>query len=114
VLRASHGGDGPSTELAEQVSSYLVTKQAQAGELDDMATDALSAEDEVMPFERLAGGRYQLLPLGCVVGTNSTLAGVAVIEIGDSGAGHEGHTQLLNALASTLVQAGDAHGSEGS
>jgi tetratricopeptide (TPR) repeat protein len=109
VLRASQGNAGPSTELAEHVSSYILAKQQQAGELDDMATDALST-DEPSPLERLTIGRYQLLPLGCVVGTSSTLAGVAAVEVNQSRTLTEGHTELLNALASSLLQAGDTQG----
>jgi serine/threonine protein kinase len=110
VLRASQGGAGPSTELAEHVSSFIVKKQGQYSELDDMVTGELTSEAEQSATERLAGSSYELLLLGCVIGTTSTLAGVAAVEVGDTRARNERQSQLLSALARSLLQAGDSQG----
>jgi hypothetical protein len=110
VLRASQGSAAPSAELAEHVSGFILKKQGQYSDLDDMVTGELTSDDEQAPTERLAGSSYELLLLGCVMGTTSTLAGVAAVEVGDNRPRNERQSQLLTALARSLMQAGDSHG----
>jgi hypothetical protein len=109
LLRASHGSAAPSAELAEQVSCYITMKQEQCNELDSMVTGDLMSEDEPSP-DVSAGQGYELLLLSCVVGTSSTLAGVAVVEVDENRPRNERQSQLLTALASSLLQAGDSQG----
>jgi hypothetical protein len=110
LLRASHGEDTPAPELAERVTSYVAEKQQRAGEMDDMVTGDLPDEDVLTSLIRSGGASHELLPLGCVIDAASTLAGIAVIEVSQARIRNERQSQLLNAIATNLLQSGDSQG----
>jgi hypothetical protein len=110
VLRASNGAEAPAPELAQRVTDYVADKQQRSEGMDDMVTGELLADDVLTSLVQAAGVSYELLPLGCVVDSISTLVGVAVVQINDSFARNDKQAQLLNALATNLLQTGDSPG----
>jgi hypothetical protein len=110
VLRASQGVDSPAPELAERVSSYVSEKLHDADEMDEMVTGDLPDDDALTSLVRASGGSYELLPLGCAIDATSTLAGVAVVRVDEAHTRNQKQAQLLNALATSLLQTGDSQG----
>jgi hypothetical protein len=109
VLRASHGAATPALALAERVARYVTDKQRHSEDIDDMVTGDLAQEQALTSLIDSAGVSYELLALSCVVDAISTLAGVAAIEVTETRVRNEKQTQLLNALAASLLHAGDGH-----
>jgi len=110
VLRASRGGDQPGRDLAERVTRYVAEKQQRSDDLDEMITGELAPDEALTSFIRNEGVSYELLPLACVTDAISILAGVAVVEASEARVRNEKQAQLLSALASSLLQAGDCEG----
>jgi hypothetical protein len=110
VLRASQGVESPAPELAERVSNYVSEKLHDADEMDDMVTGDLPDDDALTSLVQASGGSYELLPLGCAIDATSTLAGVAVVRVDEAHARNQKQAQLLNALATSLLQTGDSQG----
>jgi hypothetical protein len=110
VLRASHGAESPARELADRVSSYVSDKLHAADEMDDMVTGDLPDDDTLTSLVQVAGGSYELLPLGCAIDATSMLAGVAVVRVDQTYTRNQKQAQLLNALATSLLQTGDSEG----
>mgnify|MGYP003444457434 FL=1 len=110
VLRASQGADSPAPELAGQVSRYVSDKQQRSDDLEEMVTGELAQEEQLTSLIRTEGLSYELLPLACVIDAVSTLAGVAVVEVSQARIRNEKQSQLLSALAMSMLQAGDCDG----
>jgi tetratricopeptide (TPR) repeat protein len=110
VLRTSHGADAPALELAQFVTHYVSDKQQRSEELDEMITGDLRHVDALTSLIQAAGTSYELLPLGCVVDSVSTIVGVAVVEVTQTRVRNEKQVQLLNALATSLLDTGDSPG----
>jgi hypothetical protein len=110
VLRASHGADTPAPELADRVTEYVSEKLHAADEMDEMVTGDLPDDDALTSLIQASGGSYELLPLGCAIEATSTLAGVAVVRVETAHARNHKQAQLLNALATSLLQTGDSQG----
>ena len=110
LLRASHGAESPSLELAQRVTRYISDKQQRSEDMDDMVTGELQQDDALTSLIQASGVSYELLPLGCVVESISTLAGVAVVEVAETRVRNQKQAQLLNALATNLLQTGDSPG----
>jgi hypothetical protein len=110
VLRASHGGSTPPTEVTERVSAYVAEQLQLAEQLDDMATSIVAADATLPATLQVRGRSHELLPLSCVVEATSILAGIAVIEIPPGHRHNEQQAQLIRALAAGLLQAGDSQG----
>jgi hypothetical protein len=75
-----------------------------------MVTGELQHDDALTSLIQASGVSYELLPLGCVVESISTLAGVAVVEVAQTRVRNQKQAQLLNALATNLLQTGDSPG----
>ncbi|HKP61056.1 MAG TPA: protein kinase [Polyangiales bacterium] len=110
LLRASHGQKEPAPELAAHVSDYVTEKQQRAIDMDDMVTGDLPQDDALTSLIQASGTSYELLPLGCVTDATSTLAGIAVVEVNNARIRNERQAQLLNAIATSLLQSGDSQG----
>jgi hypothetical protein len=110
VLRASQGAETPAVELADRVTSYIDERQHQSDELDDMITGDLPDDEVLTSLVQAAGSSYELLPLGCAIDATSVLAGVAVVRVDEAHIRNQKQAQLLNALATSLLQTGDSHG----
>ena len=110
VLRASQGADIPALELGQYVTRYVSDKQQRSADLDDMITGDLPHDDALTSLVQAAGTSYELLPLGCVIDSVSTLVGVTCVEVAQTRVRNEKQVQLLNALAASLLQSGDSPG----
>jgi hypothetical protein len=110
VLRASLGTDTPAPELAERVTRYVTDKQQRSDQMDEMVTGDLADEDALTSLIQASGVSYELLPLGCVVDSIRTLVGVTVVEVAGTRFRNEKQGQLLNAVATNLLQTGDSAG----
>jgi hypothetical protein len=96
--------------LAQFVTHYVSDKQQRSEELDEMITGDLRHADALTSLIQAAGTSYELLPLGCVVDSVSTIVGVAVVEVTQTRVRNEKQVQLLNALATSLLDTGDSPG----
>jgi hypothetical protein len=110
ALRASFGADAAQPELAELASDYISDKQKRSEALDDMLTGDLPEDGLLTAAVKAGDGSYELLPLGCVVNSISTLVGVVVIAVTHSSEHNARLAQLLNTIATNLLQAGDSPG----
>jgi serine/threonine protein kinase len=110
VLRASRGAAEPDRELAQHVNDYLSEKRQRSEDMDDMVTGELPQDDAPSALIQAAGVSYELLPLSCIVDSSNMLVGIAAIEVSAARIRNEKQAQLLNALATNLLQAGDSPG----
>lgn len=110
VLRASRGSEQPASELRDHVTRFMADRREHSDELDEMITGELEQDDTLTSLIRAAGASYQFLSLACVIETVNTLVGVAVVEVSQASVGNEKQTQLLSALAASLLQSGDCEG----
>ena len=109
---ASRVESSPSTSLLAKVRSYVEWKCQRAKDMHDMLTGALD-EDEagtLVLSVQSAAANYELLPLGCMESGRNLLVGIAVIEGSDTRTRNERQQQLLNAIATSLLQHGDTQG----
>ena len=99
---ASLGADAqiPEPELVRQ---FMTRATEHAAELDDMATDELTAEAPIETIE-LGATRYEPLLLSCVIGEETRVAGVALVETGAATVNRLHSGQLLHAVARHLLE----------
>ena len=109
TLAAAIGGK-PSLLNLEPLYAFLARSEERAADMDDMSTGELT--EEVAPSATLAVGgvTYELLVLSCMVDAESKVAGIAAIEQGDGEYDALKQAQLLQALASHLLERGDTMG----
>jgi hypothetical protein len=90
--------------------AFWARPEERAAHMDDRATGVLT--EEVAPSATLiaGGSSYELLVLSCMVDGESKIAGIAAIAAGDGDYDAMKQAQLLQALASHLLERGDTVG----
>ncbi|HET8935792.1 MAG TPA: serine/threonine-protein kinase [Polyangiales bacterium] len=110
MLCASQGSEPVAPQFSERVSELVRLERERAHQIDDMSTGELLDEAPPVVTVAIAGGDYELLPLRCVVDAASLLAGVAIVAANTNMQRTQRQNELLQALASTLLQTGDSSG----
>jgi ABC-type transporter Mla MlaB component len=109
VLSASQGNPAPKPAL-DALQAFLAQTRDHAEEIDDMVTGELLEEATPSAIVEAEGVSYVLLPLICLVDDESTVAGVAAIALSDAPVDALRQGQLLNALATHLLETGEYTG----
>jgi hypothetical protein len=110
-LAASYGATTDPANLADYVREYLTQEQSRADTMTEIATGTILGEMEAGQSTVSAGGiAYELLLLTCILEGSGVVAGVAAVVKGERRVHYIKQTQLLNTLASHLIQAGDVIG----
>jgi hypothetical protein len=109
VLSASQGDPAPKPAL-EALREFLAQTRDHADEIDEMVTGELLEEATPSAIVQADGVSYALLPLVCLVEDESTVAGVAAIALSDAPVDVLRQGQLLNALATHLLETGEYTG----
>jgi hypothetical protein len=107
-LAASHEDKAPPSALAGLVTSYVEDEHRRSATMDEMVTGDVQQAPGTASMEQAAGGGYELLPLGCVVGGASMWVAVAAITPTEQQMPSDKQAQLLNMLASSLLHGSDS------
>jgi hypothetical protein len=109
VLSASQGNLAAPPALAE-VREFLTRAQERVQDMDDMATGDLLADPAPGASLRVDGVEYELLLLSCVIDGVGRDAGVAAVAVSETPGDALRQAELLNALATHLLEASDGVG----
>jgi hypothetical protein len=109
TLAAAIGGKPTILDLGP-LYAYLARIEEREADMDDMSTGELT--EEVAPSATLSLGAvtYELLVLSCMVDGQPKVVGIAAIEAGHGEYDAMKQAQLLQALASHLLERGDTVG----
>jgi ABC-type transporter Mla MlaB component len=105
LLSASQGSPAPLPAVSA-VLEFLTLTQDRAADMDEMVTGELPTESAPSAWVHAEGIRYELLLLSRVTEYEQKIAGVAALALGDTPVDVLRQGQLLNVLATHLLEVG--------
>ena len=100
----------PQPALAE-LQVFATRAQERAAAVEEMVTGDLLEQPAPRVMIEAQGVEYELLPLACLIGNETTVVSVVAVAVGEASVDAVRQGELLNTLAMHLLESGDTTGS---